>query len=95
ASELIAYGRDVEEVCQHIGADGLIYQDLKDLVAAVSEENPTVSRFDTSVFNGEYVTQDVDQSYLDQLTENRNDDAKTKRDSEQSSNLEIHNVCHP
>ncbi|USD36656.1 MULTISPECIES: amidophosphoribosyltransferase [Ferrimonas] len=93
--ELIAYGRDVEEVCSLIKADGLIYQDLDDLVAAVSEENPTVNRFDTSVFNGEYVTQDVDQSYLDQLTASRSDDAKALRDSEQSSNLEIHNVCHP
>ncbi|SDJ95034.1 amidophosphoribosyltransferase [Ferrimonas sediminum] len=93
--ELIAYGRDVEEVCSLIKADGLIYQDLEDLVAAVSEENPTVNRFDTSVFNGEYVTQDVDQGYLDQLTASRSDDAKAQRDSEQSSNLEIHNVCHP
>ncbi|WP_417347861.1 amidophosphoribosyltransferase [Ferrimonas sp.] len=95
SQELIAHGRDVEEVCKIIGADGLIYQDLPDLVAAVSEENPTVSRFDTSVFNGQYVTQDVDQAYLDRLNEDRSDDAKTKRDSEQSSNLEIHNVCHP
>jgi SpoIID/LytB domain protein len=31
ANELIAHGREVEEVCKLIGADGLIFQDLEDL----------------------------------------------------------------
>ena len=29
ASELIAYGREVNEICQLIRADGLIFQDLR------------------------------------------------------------------
>ncbi len=32
ASELVAAGRDVDEVARQIGADWLIYQDLEDLV---------------------------------------------------------------
>ena len=39
-----------------LGADGLIYQDLEDLIKAVGQKGKTaVDRFDTSVFNGEYV----------------------------------------
>jgi amidophosphoribosyltransferase len=60
ASELIAHGRSDEEVCAWIGADGMIYQDLEDLIDAVGKKGKTaVQRFDTSVFNGEYVTGDV------------------------------------
>lgn len=39
ANELIAHGREVDEIRKLIGADGLIFQDLSDLIAAVQEEN--------------------------------------------------------
>ncbi|QIZ77174.1 amidophosphoribosyltransferase [Ferrimonas lipolytica] len=94
-NELIAHGRDVEEIRRQIGADGLIFQDIDDLEAAVREGNPSIAHFETSVFSGRYVTADVDQNYLDKLNESRNDNAKTAKAGEQSSNLEIHNVCHP
>nr|MBP8228213.1 amidophosphoribosyltransferase [Rheinheimera sp.] len=35
ANELIAHGHDVESICKIIGADGLIFQSLEDLVDAV------------------------------------------------------------
>ena len=35
SNELIAYGRDVSEICTQIGADGLIFQALHDLEEAV------------------------------------------------------------
>ena len=73
ASELIAHGRTEEEVCREIGADWLIYQDLEDLIAASTEGNKKVTRFDCSVFTGEYVTGDVDQAYLDRLASSRSD----------------------
>ncbi|OOE93313.1 amidophosphoribosyltransferase [Salinivibrio sp. AR647] len=92
ANELIAHGREVDEIGQLIGADGLVYQDLPDLVAAVGEANPAIERFETSVFSGEYVTQDVDQAYLEYLQSLRSDDAKTVREQQQElANLEIHN----
>ncbi len=81
ARELIAHGRTDEEVCREIGADWLIYQDLEDLVAASAEGNPNVKRFDCAVFTGEYVTGDVDQSYLDSLDAARNDAVKSVSDS--------------
>ncbi|WP_413110615.1 amidophosphoribosyltransferase [Thaumasiovibrio sp. DFM-14] len=91
-SELIAHGREVEEISQLIGSDGLIYQDLDDLVSAVQVGNPDVVKFETSVFNGEYVTKDIDQSYLDYLDALRNDDSKKEREIKQDlANLELHN----
>ena len=38
-------------------------------------------RFDASCFNGEYVTQDIDASYLETLRARRNDGAKATRAS--------------
>ncbi|MPY21567.1 amidophosphoribosyltransferase [Shewanella psychropiezotolerans] len=95
ASELIAHGRDVDEISKMIGADGMIFQDLEDLAEAVRMENPEIKRFETSVFDGNYITNDVDQAYLDHITQLRNDDAKANRSKDIGTNLELHNVCHP
>lgn len=84
-SELIAHGRSEEEVATAIGADWLVYQDLEDLIAASAEGNSTIPRFDCAVFDGDYVTGDVDDSYLARLDEMRNDLAKMVRDEHMSS----------
>lgn len=95
ASELIAHGRTDEEVGALIGADWLIYQDLSDLVASAAEGNSAVTHFDCSVFNGEYVTGDVDQAYLDLVDAKRNDAAKSGAQNEEISKdsqvIGIHN----
>lgn len=88
--ELIAYGRDVEEIAKLIGVDRLIFQDLAALEESVQQENPSIREFDSSVFTGEYVTGDVTPEYLDAIAESRNDSAKKKREKD-SANLEIHN----
>ncbi len=79
AKELIAHDKSEAEVAEFIGADKLIFQDLSDLVDAVRRGNPRIQRFETSVFNGEYVTGDVTQDYLDSLDKERSDEAKQKR----------------
>ena len=79
ASELIAHGRTDEAVCEAIGADWLIYQDLKDLVAAASEGNPEICRFECSVFDGNYITGDIDEDYLHNLERLRNDVVKSAK----------------
>ena len=76
ASELIASGRTDKEVEELIGADWLIYQNLDDLIASASEGNPEIPHYECSVFNGEYVTGDVDEVYLKRLESLRNDSAK-------------------
>jgi len=75
-SELVAHGRTDEEVGREIGADRMIYQDLDDLIGACRAGNPAVERFDTSCFNGEYVTGDVDRQYLERQELARCDAAK-------------------
>ncbi|MCG8464574.1 MAG: amidophosphoribosyltransferase [Xanthomonadales bacterium] len=77
-SELIASGRSVDEVCQIIGADKLIYQDLEDLIKACQEGNSKIQQFDTSCFTGEYIT-GVDESYLQRLEQERSDAQKSAR----------------
>ncbi|MEZ9591363.1 amidophosphoribosyltransferase [Vibrio breoganii] len=92
ANELIAHGREVDEISKLIGADGLMFQSLEDLVAAVGEGNPDIKTFETSVFSGQYVTGDVDQEYLDFLDSLRSDDAKTEQNIAQDlANLEMYN----
>jgi len=78
-SELVAAGRDVEEVAKAIGADWLIFQDLDDLVSACRHDNANIKEFDTSCFSGQYVTGDVTPEYLAKLQQERNDGARAAR----------------
>jgi amidophosphoribosyltransferase len=60
AAELIAHSRSEQAVAECIGADRLIYQDLDDLVASVSEDNPQLQDFECSIFDGTYIDGSVD-----------------------------------
>jgi amidophosphoribosyltransferase len=79
-SELIASGREIRELAKDIGADELIFQDLDDLKAAITEAAPGLTHFDTSVFDGVYVTGDITEEYLNTLERQRNDAAKHTED---------------
>lgn len=92
ANELIAYGREIEQIAECIKADGLIFQDIDDLVEAVREENPVINKFETSVFDGNYITGDVDQEYLESIDKSRSEKAKSPVVQEELSNLEMHNM---
>lgn len=87
ASELVAYNRTEEQVRQEIGADWIVYQDLNDLIAAVSKHNPRIERFDTSCFTGEYVTGDVSSEFLERQELLRSDSAKSRREHGDRDNL--------
>ena len=78
ADELIAHGRTVEEINTLIGADRLIFQDLKDLCDAVREGNALIKHFDCSVFDGNYVTGNVKADYLEHIENMRNDSNKSQ-----------------
>jgi amidophosphoribosyltransferase len=92
ARELIAHDRSVEEICQAIGADRLFYQDLDDLVEAVSKK-VDIKQFDTSVFNGIYVTGDVDEAYLQRIEALRNDSARQSEVDKDNEVMEIYNTA--
>ena len=78
ADELVAHGRTEEEIQALLGCDWLIYQDLADLEDAVSGPKHKLSDFDSSCFDGEYVT-GIDSGYLESLQQARSDGSKLKR----------------
>ncbi|WP_392566374.1 amidophosphoribosyltransferase [Utexia brackfieldae] len=89
--ELIAHERTVDEIARLIGADALIFQDLSDLIEAVKRGNPAIEQFECSVFDGQYVTNDVDELYLSSLDRQRNDMYKETLLQKEAENLEIYN----
>jgi len=95
ASELIAHGRTEAEIEQQLGADRLVFQELDDLIDAVQKRGKSVvDRFDTSVFDGVYVTGDVTHDYLDDLERARNDGAQQERRTRHDETvIELYNTA--
>jgi len=90
-SEFIAHNRTVDEICKEIQADGLIYQDLDDLIWSVQQGNLRLEKFDCSVFNGEYIT-GVEEGYFESLESLRSDKSKRKREKEKEyAGIDLHN----
>ncbi|MCK5889488.1 MAG: amidophosphoribosyltransferase [Methylococcales bacterium] len=90
--ELIAHNRTEDEVGEAIGADKMIYQDLDDLISAVQKGNAKITHFDTSCFNQEYITGDIDAAYLERINHLRNDDAQANQNSNKCI-IDIQNAC--
>ena len=88
--ELIATGRTVGQIAEKIGADRVIYQDLEDLIGAAQEGNSQITHFDTSCFDGIYVTGDVHKGYLDHIEQIRSDVAKCANTMNDLISTELH-----
>lgn len=88
--ELVAFGRTDEEIAEEIGADKVIFEDLHDLVESVRRFNPEVKTFDTSVFDGDYVTKDVDENYFNYIEGERKDDDEKSTGTDNES-IGLHN----
>jgi len=72
-TELIAYNRTRQAIAKHIGADEVIYQELKDLVEACAElspRDPKTQDFEVGVFTGCYTTP-VPEGYFAHLNQLR------------------------
>ena len=92
AAELIAHGRSEAEIEAELGCDGLIFQELGDLIEAVQKKGKSiVDRFDTSVFDGVYITGDVTPEYLADLERVRSEHAKQRRESSDATLIDLHN----
>ena len=78
AEELVANGRSEKDIEQLLGCDWLIYQDLADLEVAVAGPKFPGRKFDSSCFNGEYIT-GIDVDYFERIKQQRSDEAKKKR----------------
>lgn len=77
--ELIAHGRDNDQIAKEIGADGVIYQDLEALESAVRAGNDEIGKCESSCFDGVYLTGDVTPQYLRDIESQRNDSAKSQQ----------------
>jgi amidophosphoribosyltransferase len=86
-AELIAAHRSEEEVARELGADALVYQDLDALKDAVRRANPRLTSFETSCFDGVYITGDITSDYL-RAIEIRRDAARDSGDDE-SAQLDL------
>ena len=69
--ELVATGRTIPEMCELLGADHLVFQEVEDLAAAIldGQTDTTLDGLDLSCFTGEYVTGTITQDYLDWVGE--------------------------
>ncbi|WP_432720325.1 amidophosphoribosyltransferase [Jeongeupia wiesaeckerbachi] len=78
-AELIATGRTHAEIATEIGADAVIYQDLSALIQACSDASGgVITEFETSCFDGSYITGDITDAYLDALEAKRLSPLSTK-----------------
>jgi len=76
--ELVAHGKTEKEVERAIGADCLIYQNLQDLRLSASLGNPKITRFEDSVFTGEYCAGSVTKEFLRKLENSRAETSSKK-----------------
>jgi len=90
SNEFAADGRTEEEIAKLIGADRLFYQDLDGLIDSVKNDSSPVLNFDSSCFNGEYVTGGVTKKYLKELDELRNNLAKTQDTSDANDDVMVY-----
>merc|ERR1711865_540102 len=67
--ELFAYNRTDEQMAEFLGADGVHFLSLNDLQDSITECNPALTAFEASVFNGEYVTGDIDDAFFATMAE--------------------------
>ena len=57
------------------------------------EENDSIQRFETSVFDGNYITGDVDQDYLERIDISRGEKSREAPILQaELSNLDMHNI---
>ena len=92
--EFVAHQHTDDEVGRIIGADWLVYQKLADLKDSAREGNQHIEDFEASTLDGYYVTGDIDDAYLEQLSLSRNDQMKQKREAQSATDsnvLELHN----
>ena len=72
-TELIAHQKDEGQITKYIGADWLVYQNLEDLIRSAKEGNKEIENFETSIFDGEYLDDQVSSDYLKNLEVLRSD----------------------
>jgi amidophosphoribosyltransferase len=88
SQELVAHGRNVEEIRALIGCDALIYQEVEGMKRAIGSLNPRLAGFDASCFDGRYVAGDMSMEDIDRMNRGRD---STEREEEDTSRLALPN----
>lgn len=65
--ELVAYNKSIPEINQEIGADGLFFQTVEDLIDAASSGSDKTNEFSTGCFDFGYATPEVTEELLAQV----------------------------
>lgn len=88
--ELIAHNCTIDEIRQKIGADGLIFLDLEELIQIAREGNSSIEKFESAIFTGEYLTGD-ESAYIKEAAALRNDETKQSKKSSIHHQIDLHN----
>ena len=67
----VGEARTAAEIAREINADACVFQDLAGLEAIIRKLNPNIDGLDSSCFNGEYITGDIDEAYLKRLSSHK------------------------
>eukprot|EP00884_Botryococcus_braunii_P014172 jgi/Botrbrau1/22756/Bobra.0132s0088.1 len=67
--EFVAADLTEEQIREVLGADGLLYQSVEDLISVGRSLNPDIRHFEASCFTGTYVSEDINDDYLAALEE--------------------------
>ncbi|RKY20782.1 MAG: amidophosphoribosyltransferase [Planctomycetota bacterium] len=70
-NEFVARDRDEVQIAREIGADGVVYQALPNLIRSVCEGNPEIESTCNACFSGHYPTGDVDEARLSRIEQER------------------------
>jgi hypothetical protein len=79
------------QVARLIGADFMYYQKQEDMENCVRQIRPQIQTFESSCFDGKYVTGDIDLEYLSDLASHRNEDRHTTKRAKAQYVVEMHN----
>ena len=83
-AELIAHERSEKDIAEIMGADRVFYNDLSEVIdACISCNQEQVEGFETSCFDGIYITEGVTPGYLAKISRGRGTGSK-KEDSDQN-----------
>jgi len=74
--EFVAVDADNHEIAKKIGADAVIYQDIKDMENAVRQGHKEIKSFCKACFTGDYPTGDVSKDMLEKIACERKDSQK-------------------
>ena len=67
-----AQGNANQQIADEIGVDAIIYQELDALIDACTKASGgQITSFETSCFDGKYITGDITPAYLDELEAKR------------------------